>query len=56
MSNTNDAYERCVMCGKLTNIPVSLPIDLREEYEIGCGQICGVCRIKMREETESNKG
>ena len=46
-----EEFERCVICGELTCIPVSLPIDWRENYEIGCGQICAECAKKQREAT-----
>lgn len=41
-------FERCIMCGKLTCIPISMPIDWRENYEIGLGQICAECAKKER--------
>ncbi len=47
-----EEYERCVMCGKLTCVPISMQIDRRENYEIGCGQICGECAKKQRKEAE----
>ena len=46
--NTEE-FERCVMCGELTCIPISMPIDWRENYEIGCGQICAACAKKQQE-------
>ena len=47
-----EKFEHCVMCGELTAVPVSMPIDLRENYVVGCGQLCNSCRLKLREETE----
>lgn len=47
-----EEFERCVICGALTCIPVSLPIDLRENYEIGCGQICAECAKKQQKAAE----
>ena len=44
--NTEE-FERCVMCGKLTSIPVSTPIDFRDFYEVGCGQLCSSCYMKL---------
>lgn len=38
-----EEYERCVICGSLTRVPICMPIDLRDNYEIGCGQICDEC-------------
>ena len=48
---TKEEYERCILCGQVTCIPVSMPIDWRENYEIGCGQICAECAKKQREAT-----
>ena len=47
-----EEFERCIMCGKLTCIPVSMPIDWRENYEIGMGQVCAECAKKQREADE----
>ena len=44
-----EEYERCVMCGALTSVPISMPVDWRENYEIGLGQICAECAKKERE-------
>ena len=51
MNNTpkTEEFERCVICGKLTCIPISMPVDWRENYEIGLGQICAECAKKERE-------
>ena len=53
MNNTpnTEEFERCVMCGALTSVPISMPVDWRENYEIGCGQICAACTKKQREAT-----
>lgn len=45
-----EEFERCVICGKLTCIPISMPVDWSENYEIGLGQICAECAKKEREE------
>ena len=47
-----EEFERCVMCGALTCIPVSMPIDWRENYEIGFGQVCAECAKKQRQAAE----
>lgn len=47
-----EEFERCIMCGKLTCIPVSMPTDWRENYEIGLGQVCAECAKKQREADE----
>ena len=54
-NNTPDSeeYERCILCGKLTCIPISMPVDWRENYEIGMGQLCAECARKQQKATES---
>ena len=47
-----EEFERCVMCGSLTCIPVSMPVDWRENYEIGLGQICADCAARHRKDIE----
>lgn len=42
-----EEFERCVLCGKLTDIPKSLPIEFRSNYEIGAGQLCDICSFKL---------
>ena len=49
--NTEE-FERCIMCGALTCIPVSMPIDWRENYEIGMGQVCAECAKKQQKAIE----
>jgi hypothetical protein len=46
--NTEE-FERCVICGRLTSVPISMPVDCRENYEIGIGQICSECAKNERE-------
>lgn len=43
----NSQFEPCVLCGVLTDIPVSLPIERRENYIVGCGQLCDDCAEKI---------
>ena len=57
MNNTpkTEEFERCVVCGALTCVPISMPVDWRENYEIGLGQICAACTKKQREATITRK-
>ncbi len=57
-NNASDSqeFERCVMCGALTSIPVSMPIDMRNNYEIGLGQVCDKCANKLQEYSYSEDG
>lgn len=54
MNNTpkTEEFERCVMCGALTSVPISMPVDWRENYEIGLGQICAECAKQQRKAIE----
>ncbi len=47
---TEEIYERCVVCGELTNVRIDTPIEFRDYYEIGSGQICYYCHKKITEE------
>lgn len=49
--NTEE-FERCIICGELTCVPISMPVDWRENYEVGMGQICAACAKKQREASE----
>lgn len=40
--------ERCVLCHKKTDIPSDMPIDRRQGYIIGCGQLCKECFEKNK--------
>ena len=40
-------YERCVLCGRETDVPTDLPIDRRDHYIEGCGQLCRNCWKKL---------
>ena len=40
-------YEKCVLCGKHTNIPVMMPISERAYYVECCGQLCPECYQKV---------
>jgi hypothetical protein len=39
--------EVCVDCGKITNVPISMPVDFRENYVDGSGQLCSDCYNKL---------
>ncbi len=49
-SKKTEEFERCIICGRLTCVPISMPIDLRENYEVGIGQICYECAKKIQAE------
>ncbi len=47
-NSITEGFERCVVCGELTAVPISTPIDWRDNYEIGCGQLCIECAKKQQ--------
>lgn len=40
MKTTDNSKEFCVVCGCLTDVDISMPVDLRETYIDGAGQLC----------------
>ena len=46
-TSKKEEYEHCIMCGALTCVPISMPVDWRENYEIGMGQLCAECVKKQ---------
>lgn len=38
-----EEYEVCIMCGAITDIPRSMPLDMRTGYLSGAGQLCQKC-------------
>ncbi len=42
-NNEGPRYEICIYCGVTTDVPISLPIDCRKNYVVGCGQLCEKC-------------
>lgn len=37
----------CVHCGKITDYPINMSIDLRKTYVEGAGQLCDECYDKI---------
>jgi len=48
----NIEYECCALCGKITDVPVSLPIEFRDYYIEGFGQLCYNCQYDLGSEQE----
>lgn len=47
IKTTDDGKEFCVICGCKTDVYVNTPIDLRETYIDGAGQLCEKCFQEM---------
>ena len=52
-NDKNLQYEKCVMGGEVTDIPVSLPIGQRKNYIERLGQLCINCKSRLVEEEQS---
>lgn len=39
----NSIYETCIICGEKTEVLMSVPIEEREFYIVGSGQLCRSC-------------
>lgn len=44
--------EYCVCCGKATPYTFDTPIDQREHYIVGAGQLCYECAKKLEREAD----
>ena len=40
-------YENCIACGKQTSVRSACPIEMREAYLYGAGQLCHDCYRKL---------
>jgi len=47
VKSTSGEYEKCVLCGKKTNVKVSEEVDRREHYVTGVGQLCEKCHREL---------
>ena len=54
INSKNEELDICVICGAITDVPLSKPIDNREFYEVGCGQLCRNCYIKLHSDEGIN--
>jgi hypothetical protein len=48
-------FEKCVLCEEQTDVPKNLPIELREHYVEGAGQLCPKCYLDCYD-TRDDKG
>ena len=39
-------YDRCVLCQKNSGVRMDCPVEQRENYIKGCGQLCEGCSYK----------
>lgn len=43
MDSEENSFERCVLCGVVTDVPVQMPVSERKCYIPGAGQLCRDC-------------
>ncbi len=41
-------FEKCILCGKTTNVFSNVPIECRKNYILGCGQLCDQCASNIK--------
>lgn len=46
-SHRDLGFDRCVVCGAITEFYFSDPIDKREHYIEGAGQLCSTCAMRF---------
>ena len=42
-----ERMEQCVLCGRVTDVPVSRPVAERTHYVDGAGELCSACFAKV---------
>ena len=47
VKSTSGEYEKCVLCGKKTDVKVSEKVERREHYVTGVGQLCEKCHREL---------
>lgn len=45
----NDEVEKCILCGKDTEYVFKIPIQERNYYIPGCGQLCKQCYLEIKD-------
>ena len=47
MDSGENSFERCVLCGAVTDVPRQMPVSKRKCYIPGAGQLCRDCCIDL---------
>lgn len=47
MQTPDTETDKCACCGYDTGVPFDMPVSERKYYEVGSGQFCGNCYIKL---------
>ncbi len=51
----SERFEDCVICGTKTDVAFYTPVDFRENYIVGCGQLCNKCYDNFIDVNEKQK-
>lgn len=47
LKDLQESYEECILCGTLTEVKKSEPIEFRDGYIQGAGQLCPKCQLEV---------
>lgn len=47
IDSDENSFERCVLCGAVTDVPFQQPVSERKCYVPGAGQLCEKCCIDL---------
>ena len=50
-----EEFEKCVSCGKITDVPKMMVVQKRENYLEGAGQLCRECGYRFRKENNKKR-
>lgn len=45
--NKKEEFEKCVVCGCVTQTPIDRPVSKRANYVIGVGEVCSKCLMEV---------
>ena len=52
---SEDGFDLCVLCENATEYKTDMPLDLRDYYVEGAGQLCTSCYLDLEKEYEEHK-
>ena len=55
MSSSEKTCEKCIYCNKQLDIPMDTPVEHREHYLRGCGQLCEACHAELMRSDAAEK-
>ena len=52
---SEDGFDLCLSCGVTTEYKTDMPVDIRDCYVEGAGQLCTSCYLDLEKEYEEHK-